>query len=1472
MGSIASVLQWHCQTCGQINPTESVKCLKCGTKRVSGHDSERSKAFITGDSSSEYSSRTGKSDGTTPGSEAIVIPTENKFNSGWSCVGSAPDATRAWRCACGLRNVSVAWRCAACDALAPHAPVYRFSDDEDQASGMTDKDKSAQDNTMIRSNTLAVPSYKPSSSYSDGRRLNLDLQSLRLSPTQLTDQAHGVTRSLSHGSVINSQQKWWKLDETKGTINRPTSLMVSERYGYNTQGNPRESFLRSLHTVTRRPKKCNESKSNWELNYVKEYQREQSRALHLKKWACSKCTLENSGIRTHCEACLSPRVSPLARIPNSRGLSVTTLGRHETLSGREGAASLPSTGGVMITVPDWPQTGSTTLGGAFRKSISAQNSPEIRPSYRRSFSEQTNAERPIGKVISSRRSLNEYQRSLASYCGSLTRPEEKKDLFNKKIEENSVELIDKECSWDTNAEGVIYALPNKGKYKDLNLQLQVNNNGTKYSYVSVQDTKNVMSNSQNEALYSNDIGEGDYARIDELLGAENCISPVTETVGASNLRTSHIGIQVSNEPVFNILPSVGKVSQPREPTKVPLIIQQQPPRENRMWQCNECWFAYNAWWARACDVCRSGRPPHAPVTLATRDAVPRHRANAPSEASGSKSSESNRNEPKKLTVPIASLDHDLNSDELLFAVESNPGPPPTATAATWSCSRCTLVNDGDAAACAACAGSKPQPHNYWSCSSCTLRNPLSANLCLACKTPPVPKHGVASSSTENHAVTGRSPSPRRNTRHTPALPRRKHKTPPLEPKRESEWACSECTYMNAIKSLSCEMCQSPKTRLLPAAPDQPSLDDDDSPEGSDGERHESTPMEILRLREESHAWTQWQEVLAQCAASGESYVDESFPACSRSLYYSGGGGGGNTESGAAARWLRPAHIHVDADHRLPWVVFRDPRPSDISQGVLGNCWLLSALAVLAERSSLVRGVVVRGEPSVGAYQLRLCKDGRWLTVTVDDLLPANKKGHLVYSQAKRKQLWVPLIEKAVAKLHGCYEALVSGRAIEGLCTLTGAPCESVSLQAGGTGGGSGGGAPLEQLDRDLVWAQLLSSRQACFLMGASCGGGNMKVDEDEYQRLGLRPRHAYSVLDVVEVAGPTRLLRLRNPWGHYTWRGAWAHGCPRWTEEARRAVQSHTGSTDADRDQGVFWISFDDVLKYFDCIDICKVRVGWHEVRLAGILPPMSSTRHLTCLLLTATQPTEVDFTLFQEGQRNSAKSQRSQLDLCVVVFRTKSGPNAQVGKLVAHSKRQVRGFVGCHKMLEKGFYLVVCLAFNHWHTGLELADSSAWPRHVLAAHSSKPLAVERPSLHPHILADAIIGLTLARGQRHEGRQGMTAYYLTKGWAGLVVMVENRHTDKWIHVKCDCQESYNVVSTRGELKTIDSVPPLHRQVIIVLTQLEGSGGFSIAHRLTHRLAGGARLQDWAPHAEGEPRHKPPLARRLYGLHAPRLIT
>ena len=105
-------------------------------------------------------------------------------------------------------------------------------------------------------------------------------------------------------------------------------------------------------------------------------------------------------------------------------------------------------------------------------------------------------------------------------------------------------------------------------------------------------------------------------------------------------------------------------------------------------------------------------------------------------------------------------------------------------------------------------------------------------------------------------------------------------------------------------------------------------------------------------------------------------------------------------------------------------------------------------------------------------------------------------------------------------------------------------------------------------------------------MGASCGGGTMKIDEEEYRQKGLRPRHAYSVLDVLDFSskGGPRLLKFRNPWGHFSWRGDWADDSDRWNPELRTICMPH-GDV-----EGVFWISFQVIFNEFNFITNISLR------------------------------------------------------------------------------------------------------------------------------------------------------------------------------------------------------------------------------------------------------------------------------------------
>jgi len=75
----------------------------------------------------------------------------------------------------------------------------------------------------------------------------------------------------------------------------------------------------------------------------------------------------------------------------------------------------------------------------------------------------------------------------------------------------------------------------------------------------------------------------------------------------------------------------------------------------------------------------------------------------------------------------------------------------------------------------------------------------------------------------------------------------------------------------------------------------------------------------------------------------------------------------------------------------------------------------------------------------GIYGFNFYKNGRKAHVVIDDFIPVTREGELFMSKAKGNELWVILIEKAFAKLHGSYERIIGGLSHEALRDLTGAP-------------------------------------------------------------------------------------------------------------------------------------------------------------------------------------------------------------------------------------------------------------------------------------------------------------------------------------------------------------------------------------------------------------------------------------------------
>ncbi len=296
------------------------------------------------------------------------------------------------------------------------------------------------------------------------------------------------------------------------------------------------------------------------------------------------------------------------------------------------------------------------------------------------------------------------------------------------------------------------------------------------------------------------------------------------------------------------------------------------------------------------------------------------------------------------------------------------------------------------------------------------------------------------------------------------------------------------------------------------------------------------------------------------------------------------------------RWARPSEIvkqrHQFGVKQHPPVMIANISPYTIRQQYVTDCSFIASLCICALfekrfRKRLITSIIYPQDENgipvynpAGKYIVKLWLNGVARSVTVDDRLPVDKHSNLLCSQTtgshKRLELFCTIIEKAYMKLCGGYDFPGSNSGVD-LFSLTGWIPERIFFPSRKRPNGK-----IKDFETppDRAWERLYSANSFgdCLITVST----TRDLTEEQAESLGLVTGHAYAVLDVFQSRNGLKMLMLKNPWAHKGWTGKYSpHDKLSWRDSDLRRELGYDPVEAAKRDDGVFWICWDDILRYF---------------------------------------------------------------------------------------------------------------------------------------------------------------------------------------------------------------------------------------------------------------------------------------------------
>lgn len=315
----------------------------------------------------------------------------------------------------------------------------------------------------------------------------------------------------------------------------------------------------------------------------------------------------------------------------------------------------------------------------------------------------------------------------------------------------------------------------------------------------------------------------------------------------------------------------------------------------------------------------------------------------------------------------------------------------------------------------------------------------------------------------------------------------------------------------------------------------------------------------------------------RCRRNGTLFCDPQFPADDSSLYF-------QKKPKETIIWRRPRSIV-----EKPKFVVDGYSRFDARQGEIGDCWFIASVANLTLHDQLFNRVVPAGqdfaENYAGIFHFHFWRYGKWVDVVIDDRLPTfydfdpeqNISRTKLYSvnSTDKNEFWSCLLEKAYAKMYGCYEAIIGATGLaEAMVDFTGGLTERYAIGKIST--------------RSLAYF-ILHAYETGSMLGCGINRFDTEAEKRQFEKAtGLVAGHAYSItgFDYLETQ-KVFLVRIRNPWGNRVqWKGDWGDNSEKWdsvTSKEKERLQFSVA------DDGEWWMSIQDFHKTFSVIEVCTL-------------------------------------------------------------------------------------------------------------------------------------------------------------------------------------------------------------------------------------------------------------------------------------------